>query len=163
MRAVDLHSRRLAAAHRITGPQLVCLAHIDRLGPLPSAELARHVHLSPSTIVGILDRLEARGWIQRVRSAEDRRRILLSATEAGRELLAQAPSPLQDRLLENLAALPEADRRRLAGALDEIVALMEATDLEVAPLLHPGPLDESPPPPAALPRRPPRNRRGERT
>ena len=59
IRAVDLHSRKLLAQHRITGPQLVCLLAVEENQPVTGSAIARHVHLSPSTVIGILDRLEA--------------------------------------------------------------------------------------------------------
>jgi DNA-binding MarR family transcriptional regulator len=138
MRAVDIHSRRLAASWRITGPQLVCLATIAREEGLSSAALARAVHLSPSTVVGILDRLEARGWVRRERGREDRRVVLLSVTPSGRELLERAPSPLQEQLLGALRSLPEQRRERIAEVLDEVVDLMEAREIDAAPFLESG-------------------------
>ena len=63
-RAVDLHSRRLAQACNLTGPQLVCLLEVSANGPISVARLAQEVHLSASTVVGILDRLDVKGLVQ---------------------------------------------------------------------------------------------------
>lgn len=130
-RAVDLHSRRLAQACNLTGPQLVCLLEVAAHGPIPVARLAREVYLSPSTVVGILDRLEAKGYVQRERSREDRRVVVISITEAGRAIAARAPSPLHDRLAEGLRRLNKAEQATIAESLERIVELMEAEQRDV--------------------------------
>jgi DNA-binding MarR family transcriptional regulator len=141
IRAVDIHSRKLSSQHHITAPQLVCLLELVSRGSLTISVLAQHVHLSPSTLVGIVDRLAAKGLVVRRRDERDRRRVLLSPTERGRELADHAPSPLQDRLSEGLSSLGEEERNDLAGAIERIVELLEARDLDAAPILETGPMD----------------------
>lgn len=144
IRAVDLHSRQLASQHQITGPQLVCLLHVIEEGSVTVSGLAKGIHLSPSTVIGILDRLQAKDLVQRERSTQDRRQVLVSATEAGRALVAGAPSPLQDMLADALSVLPAKEQETIAGSLERIVELMEARHLDAAPILETGPLDPSP-------------------
>lgn len=139
-RAIDLYSRHLAKHYRLTGPQLVCLRAIAA-GPLCASALARDVSLSKATVTGILDRLEARGFIRRSRSTDDRRRILVDLTPAGRELLDRAPTPLQQRFAGRLAGLQDAAQAEMDAVLERIVCMMEAEDLDVAPLLAAGPAD----------------------
>jgi DNA-binding MarR family transcriptional regulator len=140
IRAVDLHSRKLSAQHKITGPQLVCLLAVDEHEPVTGSTIARHVYLSPSTVIGILDRLEAKGLIRRERDPKDRRLVQVSLAEQGRALVKSAPSPLQDRLAEAMNKLPEAKQTRIAGALDQIVEMMEVRDVDAAPILETGPI-----------------------
>jgi len=147
IRAIDLHSRKLASEFKVTGPQLVCLHTISEMEPLTAAELAHHVYLSPSTIVGILDRLEVKGLIQRERSSKDRRRVNLMATDAGKALMHQAPSPLQDRLADALSTLPELERATIALSLERVVDLMEVRQLDAAPVLETGSIQRSMEPP----------------
>ena len=66
-RAVALHSRQLSACSHITGPQLVCLRTVIDKGPMTATAISREVHVSASTVVGILDRLEDKGLIVRER------------------------------------------------------------------------------------------------
>jgi DNA-binding MarR family transcriptional regulator len=143
MRAVDVHSRRLSAEYSITGPQVICLQTIHEDGPMTVTALAKLVHLSSSTVVGIIDRLEQKGWVQRERSQTDRRQILIHATVAGRELLESVPSPLQDRLARGLAQLSEKEQHGLAAAIERIVELLELPDFGAAPLLESRPIEDS--------------------
>ncbi len=127
-RSIALHSRQLAAYSNITAPQLVCLRAVVENGPLTTTAISREIHVSPSTVVGILDRLEDKGWVLRERSREDRRIVMVSATEAGRNLVRDTPSPLQQKLAEALKELPELEQATITLSLERIVALMEDND-----------------------------------
>lgn len=139
-RAIDLHSRRLVATVHLTGPQLVCLRQLRDNPSMTPSELARAVSLSNATITGILTRLEHRGVVTREKSESDRRRVLLTLTDAGRRLVEQAPSPLQERFTSALHELPEANRTIIDTVLKQIVGMMGAEELDASPLLATGPI-----------------------
>jgi len=143
IRAVDIYSRKLKSQHNVTGPQLVCLLEIAEHGPITSSTLSKNIHLSASTVVGIIDRLEARGLIKRERDTKDRRLVYVTVTEKGRELADAAPSPLQDSLSEALRSLPELEQAAIALSLEKIVDLMEARHIDAAPILETGPVQQS--------------------
>lgn len=131
-RSIALHSRQLAACSNITAPQLICLrVAIDR-GPLTATAISREIHVSPSTVVGILDRLEDKGLIRRDRGREDRRIVFISATEAGIELARDTPSPLQKKLADALNALPELEQATITLSLERVVTLMQSDGAESA-------------------------------
>ncbi len=129
IRAIDLYSRRLIAQHQITGPQLLCLNQLAESGGLTVSELAGSVQLSPSTVVRILDRLEARALVRRERSAGDRRRVVVTATEAGRQFSLMTPYSDRHPLRQALQRIDLQDRKRLADLLDMLVAIMAAPPL----------------------------------
>lgn len=137
-RAIDIHSRRLAQAHRLTGPQLVCLRQIHKDVETTPSALARQISLSQATVTGILDRLASRGLLVRVRSETDRRRVMLTLTEAGRAVAESAPSPLQQRFAERLGALPADGQAQIAAVLQQIVTMMEADAIKASPILATG-------------------------
>jgi len=141
IRAVDLHSRKLSARHNITGPQLICLLSVREHEPVTTSAVARHVHLSPSTVIGILDRLESKGLIRRERDRKDRRLVQVSVTEPGSALVESAPSPLQDAFADAMSKLPEPELVTIAESLERIVRLMELQHIDAAPILETGPID----------------------
>lgn len=141
IRCVDLYSRQLSVTNQITTPQLVCLLEVVNRGPLTATAISREVHLSPSTVVGILDRLEEKGWVVRERGRDDRRTVRVSATPAGAQLARQVPSPLQRTLANALNALPELEQATIALSLERIVALMEAQGIDASPILETGPIN----------------------
>lgn len=141
IRSVDLYSKQLASGSGVTAPQLICLLAIVEHGQLTATEISREIHLSPSTIVGILDRLEEKALVRRDRDREDRRVVTVTATEGGKRLATEAPSPLQKTLADSLNALPELEQATIALSLERIVALMEAQHLDSSPILETGPIN----------------------
>lgn len=129
-RSIALHSRQLSAGSNITAAQLVCLRTVIEKGPMTATAISREMHISPSTVVGILDRLEDKGIIVRERSREDRRIIFISVTPEGKELAKNTPSPLQQKLSEALQLLPETEQSQITTALEKVVALIDS-DTEV--------------------------------
>ncbi|MBF6617858.1 MAG: MarR family transcriptional regulator [Candidimonas sp.] len=140
-RSVALHSRQLAACSNITAPQLICLRAVIERGALTATAISREIHVSASTVVGILDRLEDKGLIQRERGRQDRRIVFVTATEAGIQLAASTPSPLQKKLSDALNALPELEQATITMSLERIVDLMESDGV--------APLEEAPGEPAS--------------
>ncbi len=138
IRAVDLYSHRLSLDAGITVPQLACLIEVAASGPMTLKALAERVHLTSSTLVGIVDRLQKKGLLHRERSATDRREVLISVTEEGKILAQNAPSPLHDRLAAGLSELAAAEQAAIAVALERIVDLMEIGGVDAAPILDTG-------------------------
>jgi DNA-binding MarR family transcriptional regulator len=140
IRAIEIHSQKLSHDHQITGPQLGCLLALKQHGALTTTRLAHTVFLSPSTVVGIVDRLEEKGLVSRLRSTTDRRQVQIGLTEAGNQLADNAPSPLQATLAGGLQNLPALELVSITLALDKLVSLMEAGEISAAPILETGPL-----------------------
>lgn len=138
IRAVDLYSRRLIAEYGLSGPQLQCLRQLEAHGPLPTGELAGAMSLSPATVCGILDRLEARGLVVRERQAHDKRRVVVRLSGDGHTVVERAPPSLQDSFLAKLRALPSAEQSELRQSLGKLVGMMAAAELDAAPILTSG-------------------------
>ncbi len=143
IRSVDIHSRKLSIHYDITTPQLITLLSIAENGPLTIASIAKHVHLSTSTLVGIIDRLEAKKYVIRQRSSTDRRSIMISITKEGKEFADKAPSPLQETLAQALSDLTDLEQATILLSLERVVELMGAKEMDVALILQTGVIDES--------------------
>ncbi|MGA9344851.1 MAG: MarR family winged helix-turn-helix transcriptional regulator [Nocardioidaceae bacterium] len=103
------------------------LAQIDELVSSRIGDLARADHCSQPTMTHQVQRLEVRGWVERAVDPYDGRAVLISLTAEGRALLADLRHARAQVLAPYLAGLPDADRRRLADAVDALSALLEAT------------------------------------
>jgi DNA-binding MarR family transcriptional regulator len=93
--------------HGLTPVQYAALQAVANTPGTDQRSLARTIGLDTSTLGGVIDRLEARGLVQRNASPDDRRVRLLTLSRAGGEMLAQAvPAMLraQERMLEPLPA-----------------------------------------------------------
>lgn len=93
IRAIDLHSKKLSKEYGLTGPQLILMRAIQEMGNVTIKELSNQTNVSQATTTTIIDRLELNGYVQRVRSSSDRRKVHANLTEKGQELLNNAPPP----------------------------------------------------------------------
>ncbi len=137
IRAVDIHSRKLNTEFKITTPQMICLYSLAKQDEMTLSMLAADVNLGMSTVNGIVDRLESKGLLTRNRNPQDRRKVALSITEAGRELTHVAPQLLQNQFSDALKQLPELEQAAIALSLERVVELMEAEHLDASPNLVP--------------------------
>jgi DNA-binding MarR family transcriptional regulator len=97
-----------AARHGLTGAQARVLALLS-LDPLPMRQIAQHLKCEPSNITGIVDRLEARGLVERRPAPGDRRVKLAAATDEGVSVARGLRDSL-DFAREPLAGLSDAER-----------------------------------------------------
>ncbi|MGY2573820.1 MarR family winged helix-turn-helix transcriptional regulator [Vibrio sp. C8] len=138
IRAIDLHSKKLSKDAGLTGPQLILMRAIQELGEVTIRELSKHTNMSQATATTILDRLERNGYVQRIRSVEDKRKVHAHLTEAGKVLLAQAPAPLQESFVKRFQTLADWEQSLLLSSVQRLSSMMNAENIDVAPLLEIG-------------------------
>lgn len=132
-----LYSRRLASRHGLTGPQVVCVRLLRRIGPTTPTVIAREMSLAQATVTGIVDRLHRQALVERTRDGVDRRRVLVGLTERGRQVAESAPSALQNIFSDRLAALPREEQRAIHDGLARIVEMMDEAALPASPAVAP--------------------------
>ncbi|MFJ3664865.1 MarR family winged helix-turn-helix transcriptional regulator [Streptomyces sp. NPDC090106] len=104
-----------AGEHALTGAQARLLSLLS-LEPLPMRKLAQKLKCEPSNVTGIVDRLEARGLVERRADPGDRRVKVAAVTEEGRALARELREGLRFAR-EPLAGLSEAERTALRDLL----------------------------------------------
>src|SRR4030066_2472152 len=72
-KTVQDYSQEVYKKFGVTGPQLWALKTISENGSLSLGELSKKMYLHPSTVTGVVDRLEKKQYLLRDRNAEDRR------------------------------------------------------------------------------------------
>jgi DNA-binding MarR family transcriptional regulator len=75
--------RQLPATEEASDPEIAALSRLDRGGPATNSDLARAERISPQSMNSTLAGLEARGLVVRSTDPADRRRVVLTLTEAG--------------------------------------------------------------------------------
>ena len=108
-------------AHGLTPVQYAALQSVANTPGIDQRTLAGQIGLDTSTIGGVIDRLEARGLMQRSASAEDRRVRLLIATADGRALLSAVVPAMQRAQERMLEPLPKAERAEFMRMLRVLV------------------------------------------
>ena len=126
--AMHKTSKRMELDLGITGPQRLALRIIGRFPGLPAGKLAALLHLHPSTLTGILRRLESRGLIRRRTDPDDRRRVLLGLTARGRELDVATPGTIEMAIESALARLSAAN---VEAGREVLTMLREALEVGV--------------------------------
>jgi DNA-binding MarR family transcriptional regulator len=109
-------------AHGLTPVQYAALQAVGNEPGVDQRTLASRAGLDTSTVAGVLDRLEARGLLQRSASPEDKRVRLLTITASGVQLLVAVEPGMQNAQHRILAPLPKADRAEFMRMLRLLVA-----------------------------------------
>jgi len=131
MQAGELFTKELNKTYQVSATQLHCLLALYDHGPLSPSQIARHIMVKSSTVTGIIDRLEQKDLVYRLRDSPDRRVITIQLTEAGRELTQHAPPPLQQKIVEGLKKLPEEEIKQIILSLSKLTQMLDVQDLEV--------------------------------
>lgn len=140
VRRMSEHSRRLSKESGLTVPQVLGLRAVAELGESATVVgVGRAVQMSPPTVSGVMDRLEARGFVRRERGTDDRRRVYLRLTEAGANKVSALPTPLHAAFVDRLQAMGDDERSRIGDVLDSIATMM-GTDPAAGPDLAPSDL-----------------------
>lgn len=137
-RAIDLHSKKLVQKYGLTGPQMLVLKELIRMGDVPINIISRNVNLSQATVTSILDRLEKRDYMTRVRSSEDKRKVFARVTEKGHEIFKNAPPLLQESFIREFDKLKDWEQSQLLSTLQRIGAMMDADQIDASPILTGG-------------------------
>ena len=143
MRATDLQSQQLSRQSGLTVPQLLVMQAIAKEGSPSTSTLARHIVVSQATVTRIIDRLERDGVVKREKSSKDKRVVNVSLTDAGKIKLDAAPEPLQAEFLRKYRELESWEQQMLKSSLLRIATMMDAEDLDAAPILQTGAIVET--------------------
>ena len=117
-----LVAETLHAAHSSHRNHYALLATLAESGPTSQAELGRRIGLDRSDVTAVVNMLEGHGFIERVPDPADRRRNLVSLTEAGSAHLIVMDDVVGRAQAELLEPLDEADRATLVRLLKRIAA-----------------------------------------
>jgi DNA-binding MarR family transcriptional regulator len=106
----------------VSGAQLFVLQQLAAASaPLSLSDLAARTHTHASSVSVVAHRLVERGLVARRAAPDDARRAELTLTAAGTRVLERAPTAIQARLIDTLAALPARERTQLARTLARLV------------------------------------------
>jgi len=123
-------SKRMSSEIGVTGPQRLVVRVVGLFSGISAGELATILHVHPSTLTGVLERLVQQRLIVRVDHPRDRRRAVLRLTALGRRANKVRRGTVESAIAEALAGVSDRDRaaarRVLARLADHLEPL--ATD-----------------------------------
>ncbi|MCA0240544.1 MAG: MarR family transcriptional regulator [Proteobacteria bacterium] len=119
-------ARTQAAGFELTSVQFAALDAVAQQPGVDQASLASTISFDRATIGGVIDRLELKGLVQRVVSAQDRRARLLHLTPEGKRLLAASRPVVEALQAEILAPLSAAERAAFLALAQKALGLADA-------------------------------------
>ncbi len=141
LRATEINSRALAKSSGMTPSQLILLQVLSKSGKETAGTIAREVSLSQATVTTLIDKLESWGAVKRSRDEGDKRRVMVELTQIGRSTLEETPDSLQERFETRFRKLADWEQSFLIAALERVALLLDAEDLDAAPVLDVGGID----------------------
>ena len=137
VRSLNLESKAIQKDFGLSITQLLCLGHLQNSPDYRSThkELMELLSLNSSTVSGILNRLQKRGYIARLSNELDKRSKTILLTASGIKLLEATPNVLHDRLAQKLSKLTSEDKKMVQTSLSIIISAMEIREMEASPLL----------------------------
>lgn len=124
-KSANRHFHEIEKVVGIGGASLWALAEIGEVDKLTVSKLAGAMSIHQSTASNLIDKLETKGYISRVRSSDDRRVVYLTLTDIGREQLAKAPLPHRGILPDALMRLEPEKLIELNNHLTLLISGME--------------------------------------
>jgi DNA-binding MarR family transcriptional regulator len=101
------------------------VAALRASGPVLMRALSQDVGVTPRTITGLIDALEADGWVERRAHPSDRRATIVALTPAAEVAYARLNRGLRDLARDLLSGIPEADQKRALDVIDHISARLD--------------------------------------
>ena len=127
-------SQRIKQETGLTGPQLWAIGVIHQYGPINISDIAKRMYLHPTTVLGIIDRLEARGHVSRNRSKDDRRVIWLELTQGGKDLVQSVPEVVQGLLGARLEGIALNDLAEIDEGIGHLVKTFGVQEIPPKPM-----------------------------
>ncbi len=146
LRATELYGRKLARTAGLTPVQVRVLQIVMNRANVTPTQISVQMGVSQATISTLLDRLEAKGMIERRRSTVDRRQINIALTDKGHTAVEGAPDPLQQKYVKEFEALADWEQAMIVAALERVATMLNASAMDASPLLDMGEIQRGHPP-----------------
>lgn len=117
--ALHTFSSAVSADTKLSLSEIVANEHLRLDGPLTPKELSKRVQMGSGATTAMIDRLERRGFVERVRHPKDRRSVLVRQLEQPEPVI-ERPLRLQEAFSARVAALSEDDRKTVLQFLTQI-------------------------------------------
>lgn len=137
VRSIDIESKKIQKEYNVSIPQVLCLTFLNESPNFQATqgEIRNYINLNPSTVSGIIDRLEKKRLIARLPKSGDKRTVNIALTSAGEKLLTCIPSLLHEQLSNKLEKIEQQELERVEESLKTLIHLLEIEEVEASPLI----------------------------
>lgn len=123
--SLEATSKRMEGSLGITGPQRLVLLIVSRFPGISAGDLAAIIHLHPSTITGVVQRLVDKKLLVRRRDERDSRRVRLTLRNGAKRLTRRSPGTVEAAVAGALRRAPAAHLRNARLVLQSIAAALD--------------------------------------
>ena len=141
IRSTDMQEKEISRLTGLTLPQLMTMQALRQVSPVTTGELAKEITLTQATVTSILDRLEKKELIIRERGIEDKRKVWISLSQKGLNLMKGAPTTQQDMFIRRFDDMQSWEQSMIISALERVSFMLDAQHLDAAPMLEIGQID----------------------
>ncbi len=115
-----------ASVARVAGEERLSLRQLSALAMIESeqttlGDVARRLMVTPAVVTGLIDRLERRGYVRRISSTDDRRRVLLALTDEGRAAADAVSASLREEMAVALGSFSPSELEQLDASLAKLM------------------------------------------
>lgn len=137
VRSIDIESKKIQKEYGVSIPQVLCLSFLQESPNYQAAqgEIRKFLNLNSSTVSGIINRLEKKGYLARLPKSGDKRVVNIALTSAGDKLLSTMPSLMHDRLSEKLQKLDKLELHQVEGGLETLITLLDIDQVDASPMI----------------------------
>lgn len=138
VRSTELFGKEIRQITGVTPTQFRVLQIIGEHGLTTAKVISTRMRVSQGTVTSLVDKLVRDGLVVRQKSALDKRQTDIILTEAGRDVLTDAPDPLQQRFVRKFAAMEDWEQAMLVASLERVATMLDAEDMDASPVLDTG-------------------------
>jgi DNA-binding MarR family transcriptional regulator len=137
VRSINLESKKVQKDYGVSIPQVLCLNFLKNSPGFKSSqkEICQFLNLNASTVTGMINRLESKGFIARLPKTDDKRKTAIILTSKSSSLLKGIPPLMHERLSENLKTLSPVDAETINNALDLLINYLDISNTEAGPVI----------------------------
>ena len=117
LRATEIHGKALRAAADLKTSQLMVLQTLEDEPELTVGQITERVRMAQASVTAIVARLEQMDLVRRERGTTDKRKVFVNLTDAGHDILEQAPEALHRRFAEQFEPLEAWEKTMIVAAL----------------------------------------------
>jgi DNA-binding MarR family transcriptional regulator len=132
MRFIHIESKLLDKEMGISIPQLLTLHYLNKQESYTSQPggIGHYLVLNPSTVTGIISRLEKKGAIARIPGDQDRRKSWIILTKKGKSLLESSLARLEEKFANRVEGKSPGYEEKLVLSFEEIIAFLKVKEAE---------------------------------
>jgi DNA-binding MarR family transcriptional regulator len=105
---------------RLTFPQYRVIRILGRFGAMPMNKIGEHMFVTPGSITGLVDRLEGKGWIERLGAGPDRRVTTIRLTKNGEDLYKRTAAQHRELIGRIMGVLSKEEQLNVARHLQRV-------------------------------------------